>query len=66
MRGLKRMAELSQEIGKGYSKLNVFYSIQKDHVCSWQKDETYYRMTYLIRPCTEQEIKKAVERILSL
>lgn len=66
MKGLKRMAELSQGIGKEYRKLDVFYSIQKDHVCGWQKDETYYLMTYLIRPCTTAEIEKAIRRILAL
>lgn len=66
MKGLERMEILSKEIGKGYRKLDVFYSIEKDHVFYLAKDDTYHFMTYLIRPCTKKEIEKAVNRILSL
>lgn len=66
MKGLARLAKLSQEIGKECSKVHIWYSIQKDHATDFKKDNTYYHLTYLIRPCTTAEIEKAIRRILAL
>lgn len=66
MKGLARLAKLSQEIGKEYSKVHVWYSVQKDHATNYNKDDTYYHLTYLIRPCTTAEIEKAIRQILTL
>lgn len=67
MKGLARLAKLSQEVETAYRhKIDVWYSVQKDHATDYKKDDTYYHLTYLIRPCTTAEIEKAIRYILSL
>ena len=66
MKGLKRLEKLSQGIENPFDRIDIWYSVEKDHATDFQKDSSYYHLTYLIRPCTTAEIEKAIRRILSL
>lgn len=67
MKNLKRVSKASQEIIQGDRStwLPLYYDIEKDTVYI-KPGENRHRLTELIRPCSEEEISAAVNRIMAL
>lgn len=67
MKGLKTVARQSKNIQQGNlsSWLPLYYSIKENKV-STTGEPGYYFITQLVRKCTEEEIKKAVENNLAM
>ena len=67
MTGLKEVSKKSQNIKSSHwcDWMPIYYSIDKDRVYT-QDGEGRFHITDLIRPCTPEEIEKAVKRCMAM
>lgn len=65
MKGLKEVALATRGTVQGMIEIPLYYSIREDKVYTSDGDGRYY-VTNLINPNTEEDIKRAVRRWLSM